>query len=76
MNNIKQVLKKKGLSQRWLCRMVDRRPNIINGYCQNVTQPSLKMLWAIAEVLDVEPKSLIMSRKEYKSKTPSNGAVN
>ncbi|MDC9722286.1 MAG: helix-turn-helix transcriptional regulator [Urechidicola sp.] len=64
MNRIKKVLEEKGIKQKWLAEKLDKSYNIVNGYVQNRQQPRLEILMAIAEILDVDVKDLIISNKE------------
>ena len=64
MNRIKKVLEEKGINQKWLAEKLDKSYNIVNGYVQNRQQPRLEVLMAIAEILDVDVKDLIISNKE------------
>jgi len=64
MNRIKEVLEEKGIKQKWLAEKLNKSYNIVNGYVQNRQQPRLEILMAIAEILDVDIKDLIISNKE------------
>ena len=64
MNRIKEVLEEKGIKQVWLAEKLGKSFNTINGYVQNRAQPSLEILYEIAEILNVEAKELIIDRKE------------
>ena len=64
MNRIKEVLEEKGIKQTWLAEKLDKSYNMVNGYVQNRQQPRLEVLNEIAEILDVDVRSLIVSNKE------------
>ncbi len=64
MNRIKEVLEEKGIKQKWLAEKLDKSYNIVNGYVLNRQQPRLEVLMAIAEILDVDVKDLIISNKK------------
>ena len=64
MNRIKVVLEEKGIKQKWLAEKLGKSYNIVNGYVQNRQQPRLEVLMAIADILDVDVKQLIISNKE------------
>ncbi len=66
MNRIKKVLKEKGIKQIWLAEKLNKSYNMVNGYVQNRQQPRLEVLMAIAEILDVDVKDLIVSNKKEK----------
>lgn len=65
MNRIKEVLVTKGIKQVWLAEKLSKSYNMVNSYVQNRTQPSLEILFQIAEILEVDAKDLI-GRKELK----------
>lgn len=66
MNRIKEVLEEKGIKQTWLAEKLGKSYNVVNGYVQNRQQPSLEVLYEIAEILNVEVKDLIIERRETK----------
>lgn len=63
MNRIKEVLVMKGIKQVWLADKLGKSYNVVNGYVQNRTQPSVEVLYEIAKILDVDVKELLMSSK-------------
>ena len=63
-NNIKIVLEQQGRSQVWLAKAIDKSVNTVNAYVQNRTQPSLDILYKIAELLNVNPKDLLIDKNE------------
>lgn len=63
MNRIKEVLKEKGIKQIWLAEKLGKSYNMVNGYVQNRQQPRLEVLNDIAEILNVDIKDLIISKK-------------
>ena len=66
MNRIKEVLEEKGIKQTWLADKLGKSFNTVNGYVQNRQQPRLEVLNKIADILDVNIKSLIISNKPEK----------
>ena len=62
MNRIKEVLMEKGRKQTWLAEELGKSYNMVNAYVQNRRQPSLEILYKIAELLDVDVKDLIVSK--------------
>lgn len=64
MNRIKDVLEEKGIKQTWLAEKLGKSYPIINGYAQNKKQPSLEVLFQIAELLDVSPKDLLVTKEK------------
>lgn len=65
MNRIKEVLNEKGIRQTWLAGKLGKSFSIVNAYVCNRRQPSLELLFKIAEILQVDPKDLIDSKTLY-----------
>jgi len=63
MNRIKEVLEKKGKTQTWLSEKLGKSYNMVNSYVQNRRQPSIEILFKIAEILSVNPKELLATKK-------------
>ncbi len=63
MNRIKAVLEEKGLTQIWLAEKLGKSYNMVNSYAKNRRQPSIEILFRIAEILDIEPRELLIKRK-------------
>ena len=63
MNRIKEVLTEKNLTQMWLSERLGKSYNMVNGYVQNRRQPSLELLFEIADILNIDIKDLIVSNK-------------
>lgn len=64
MNRIKEVLQDKGIKQTWLANKLGKSFNIINDYCNNRRQPSLELLYKIADILHVSPTELLSIKSE------------
>ncbi len=64
MNRIKEVLEQKGIKQIWLADKLGKSFNMVNAYVQNRRQPSIDVLYQIAEILDVDAKDLLVGRNE------------
>ena len=64
MNRIKEVLKEKGIKQKWLAQRLGKSYNRVNGYVQNRQQPRLEVLYEIARILDVAVKDLLIEIKK------------
>ena len=65
MNRIKEVLEEKGIKQTWLAEKLGKSFCIVNSYVCNRRQPSLEVLFEIAQILQIDPKELIKSTKYY-----------
>lgn len=63
INRIKEVLVSKDKSQLWLAEQMDRNPNTITSICNNLSQPHLKDLKRIAELLEVDIRELLYPTK-------------
>ena len=57
------MLEEKGIKQTWLSIKLGKSYPVINGYTQNRVQPKLEVLYEIAELLGVDPKNLIDSKR-------------
>jgi transcriptional regulator with XRE-family HTH domain len=64
MNRIKEVLQEKGIKQTWLAEKLGKSFNIVNDYCNNRRQPSLEILFKVADLLNVDVKSLLKENKD------------
>ncbi|RXG30655.1 helix-turn-helix transcriptional regulator [Leeuwenhoekiella marinoflava] len=67
MNRIKLVLKEKGIKQTWLAEKLQKSYNMVNSYVTNRRQPSLEVLYQIAELLDVSVKDLLTDNHQTNS---------
>ena len=63
LNRIKEVLDKKGIKQIWLAEKLGKSFSVVNVYVCNRKQPSLEILYRIAEILQVEMTKLIKNHK-------------
>jgi transcriptional regulator with XRE-family HTH domain len=63
MNRIKEVLEAKELSQIWLAKQLGKSYNMVNSYAQNRRQPSIMVLYRIADILDIEAKDLLKEKR-------------
>lgn len=63
MNCLKEVLEKRGIKQTWLAVRLGKSFCIANSYVCNLCQPSLDVLFEIANILNVDTKDLLSSNK-------------
>jgi putative transcriptional regulator len=63
INRVKEVLVIKGMSQKELADQMGKNPNTITSICNNKSQPHLKDLKRIAEILDVDIRELLVPTK-------------
>ena len=65
MNRIKEVLEERGIKQTWLAEKLDKSFCMVNAYVFNRRQPSLEVLFQIAEILRVDVKDLINENSHH-----------
>lgn len=63
LNRIKVVLVEQGKTGKWLAERLNKSTCTISKWCQNVIQPDIKTLNAIANILNVDVKDLLVSNK-------------
>ncbi|GAB5525258.1 MAG: helix-turn-helix transcriptional regulator [Roseivirga sp.] len=63
INRIKELLVIKGMSQKELAEKTGKTPNTIALICNNKSQPHLKDLKIMAEILDVDIRETLVSTK-------------
>lgn len=61
MNKIGELLKYKGLKQKWLADQLGMTSVMISLYVQNKRQPKLETLISISKILNVDVNQLINS---------------
>ena len=61
MNRIKEVLEDRGIKQMWLAEKLGKSFSIVNAYVCNRRQPSLEVLYQVANLLQVDVKDLLVS---------------
>ena len=63
-NGIHKVLIEKGIKQTWLAEKLGKRFTIVNSYACNRRQPTLELLFYIAQSLQMDSKDLMNSLNE------------
>ena len=63
MNRIKVVLAEKQRTNRWLAEQMGKSENTISRWCSNMSQPSIAQLQEIANLLDIDVRTLITPTK-------------
>jgi len=66
INRIKEILVIKGISQKELAAKLGKSTNSIASICNNKSQPHLKDLKIIAEILDIDIRELLVTTKQQK----------
>lgn len=64
LNRIGEVLNEKELTQTWLAEQLEKSFNMVNSYVANRRQPSIKVLYRIADLLEVEAKELLITKED------------
>ena len=59
MNRIKEELEAKGISQTELANRLGKTFNMVNLYATNKVQPPIPVLYQIAEILNVDVRTLL-----------------
>lgn len=63
MNRIKVVLAEKQRTNRWLAEQMGKSENTISRWCSNKSQPSIAQLQEIANLLDIDVRTLVTPTK-------------
>jgi putative transcriptional regulator len=63
INRIKEVLVIKGMSQKSLAEKLGKSTTAVASMCNNKSQPHLKELKRIAEILDIDIRELLVKTK-------------
>ena len=64
LNRLKAALAEQGRTNRWLSEQVGKSENTVSRWCSNKVQPSIQQLIEIANILDVDVRTLITPTKE------------
>lgn len=67
LNRIRVVLAELNVKNKWLAEKLNKNQSTISLWCNNARQPSLETLKEIAEVLEVDVRTLIFSPKSEKA---------
>ena len=63
LNRIKEVLVRRGVSQKDLAVQLEKNEHTVSNWCINKSQPHLKELYKIAEILEVSVCDLLINDK-------------
>lgn len=63
INRIKVVLVEQKRTNKWLAEQIGKDPATISKWCTNSSQPDLVTLTRVAEILDVDVRTLIKKTK-------------
>lgn len=62
LNRLKEILVREGVSQKDLAAELEKNVHTVSNWCINKSQPHLKDLYRIAEILDVDVCELLVSK--------------
>lgn len=63
LNRIKEILVIQGKTQTWLAGQLGKSREVVSNYANNNTQPSIKTLRDIANILDIDIRELLVPTK-------------
>ena len=64
LNRIKVMLVEKNKTARWLSKELGKDPTTVSKWCTNQSQPTLEILFKIADLLDVDYTELVRNTKK------------
>ncbi|QMU66013.1 MAG: helix-turn-helix domain-containing protein [Flavobacteriaceae bacterium] len=64
LNRIKEILVRQGVSQKDLAAHLEKNEHTVSNWCINKSQPHLKELYKIAEILKVNVCDLLVNNKD------------
>lgn len=62
LNRLKEVLVRQGISQKDLAIQLGKNEHTVSNWCINKSQPHLKELYKIAEILNIDICELLISK--------------
>jgi DNA-binding XRE family transcriptional regulator len=65
-NRIKAVLAERRKANKWLAEQVDVTEQTVSKWCRNEMQPTIEMLFKIANALEVDVRDLLVSNLSQK----------
>lgn len=63
LNRIKVMLVEKNKTARWLSKELGKDPTTVSKWCTNQSQPTLEILFKIADLLEVDYTELVRNTK-------------
>lgn len=64
LNRLKAVLADSRRTNKWLAEQLGKAPVTVSKWCTNTTQPDMYTLAKISDLLNVDIKDLLVSRKK------------
>ncbi len=62
-NRIKAVIAEQGKTNLWVAGKLDVHASTVSKWCRNDMQPTVESLFALADILDVDVRILLVSNK-------------
>jgi putative transcriptional regulator len=62
-NRLKIVLAEKGKTNKWLAETIKKDQTTVSKWCTNKAQPSVEVLYVIADALEADVKELLVSNR-------------
>jgi len=67
INRIKAVLAEENRTSKWLAEQLNRNETTVSRWCTNQVQPTMDTFLKISEILDVDIRDLLHSKKKLES---------
>jgi putative transcriptional regulator len=62
-NRVKIVLAEKGKTNKWLAETIKKDQTTVSKWCTNKAQPSIEVLYVIADALEADVRELLVSNR-------------
>lgn len=62
-NRLKIVLAEKGKTNKWLAETINKDQTTVSKWCTNKAQPSIEVLYVIADALEADVRELLVSNR-------------
>ena len=63
INRIKAVLAEEGKTNKWLAETIKKDQTTVSKWCTNKAQPSIEVLYVIADALEADVRELLVSNR-------------
>lgn len=67
-NRLAEVLSEKDKTGKWLAAELGKREETVSGYCTQKFQPTIAVLFEIADILEVDVRELLLPNKNSRHK--------
>ena len=62
-NRVEIVLAEKGKTNKWLAETIKKDQTTVSKWCTNKAQPSIEVLYVIADALEADVRELLVSNR-------------